>query len=151
MALFSNTKRPFLLQTERDEILSAIKTAEQNTSGEIRVFIESRCKLMEPLDHAEKIFLHLKMQNTAKQNAVLIYVAYKDHDFAIYGDRGCIIKFEKTFWQKQVNSLGYHFYNKQYKSGILKCVHDVGEMLQKHFPHNGEKKNELPDEIIFGK
>ena len=151
MALFGKAQLPFLTQVERDDILNAIKSAEQATSGEIRVFIESRCKLMNPLDRAESIFLNLKMQNTQNQNAVLIYIAYKDHDFAVYGDRGCIIHFPEIFWKQQVRLLSYNFYKSQFKIGIEKCVYAVGEEMKQFFPSKGEHKNELPDEIVFGK
>jgi uncharacterized membrane protein len=151
MALFSNTKDAFLSQAARDEILDALKKAEVPTSGEIRIFIESRCKLMNPLDHAENIFHSLKMHNTVNKNATLIYIAYKDHDFALYGDKGCIIKFPKTFWKEQVRLLSYNFYKGQFKDGIIKCIQKLGTELTEHFPSHGENKNELPDEIIFGK
>jgi uncharacterized membrane protein len=151
MALFSNSKMPFLSQIERDEILDAIKVSEKPTSGEIRVFIESRCSMVNPLDRAEEIFLKLKMQNTVNSNAVLIYIAYKDHDFAVYGDRGCIIKFPRIFWKQQVRLLTYNFYNGKFKDGIVKCIQQVGGELTIHFPSNGENKNALPDEIVFGK
>ncbi len=151
MGLFTNTTLPFLTQEERDEIQLSIKTAENPSSGEIRVFIETRCKLMEPLDRAEEIFLDLQMQKTINNNAVLIYIAYKDHDFAVYGDRGCMIKFPKPFWKQQVRLLSYNFYHSQVKEGILKCIHNVAEQLLEHYPSKGENKNELPDEIVFGR
>ena len=94
-----NATHHFLSEKERDTILSAIKSAEAKTSGEIRIFIESRCKWTDTIRRAEEIFIQLKMTKTEFRNAVLIYIAYKDREFAIFGDNGCVIKFTKYYVQ----------------------------------------------------
>ncbi len=148
---FFKQSNPFLSQADRDAVLLKIQQAEEITTGEIRVFIESRCKLVDPLEHAENLFLQLQMQNTENKNAVLIYIAYKDHDFAVFGDKGCMLAFPKDFWKKQVKLLRFHFFKKSYAEGLQKSIEIIGEELAKHFPNNGTHKNELPDEIIFRK
>ena len=36
--------------------------------------------------------------------------------------------------------------------GIRQCVCDIGEVLHRYFPYaNDTDKNELPDDIVFGK
>ena len=49
--------------TEKNEILTAIKEAEMNTSGEIRVHVEDKVK-GEVLDRASYLFKNLGMHKT---------------------------------------------------------------------------------------
>jgi len=51
----------------------AIKDAEKDTSGEIRVHIENYCK-GDILDRAAQLFGILKMHKTEKRNGVLFYL-----------------------------------------------------------------------------
>jgi uncharacterized membrane protein len=151
MAFWSRSSNHYLLPQERDTILDAIKKAESNTSGEIRVFIESRCPMMDTLTRAEEVFLKLKMQNTTHHNASLIYIAYKDREFAIYGDAGCIQYFPSTFWKQEARRISYHFAQDKKLEGIMDAVQNLEKMYIEYFPSKGEPKNELPDEIVFGK
>ena len=43
---------------------------------------------MDPLDRAAEIFWSLKMDHTQHRNSVLLYVAIRDHQFAIFADQG---------------------------------------------------------------
>lgn len=133
-------------------IVEAIRKAEQETSGEMRVFIERRCKFVEPLDRAAEIFWNLKMDHTVYRNSVLIYVAVKDHQFAIYADKGIHEKLGNEFWLKEVNLMTRHFKENHYLEAILNVINDTGKALHAHFPYDQRAdKNELPDDIVFGK
>ena len=148
---------PFRSKTlfSRDEsarIVDAIRGAEKQTSGEVRVFIESRCRFVDPLDRAAEIFWNLKMDHTAYRNAVLLYVAVKDHQFAIFADSAIHQELGNEFWQKQVNMMSRHFRENNYLEAILLVINDIGEALHKHFPYDpNTDKNELPDDLVFGK
>ena len=43
-------KKSLLTDQEQEQILAAIQSAELNTSGEIRVFVESRCAYVDAMD-----------------------------------------------------------------------------------------------------
>ena len=86
---------------ESARIVETIRNAEQQTSGEIRVFIESRCRFVDPLDRAAEIFWNLKMDHTVYHNAVLLYVAVKDHQFAILRTPGFIESWEMNSGKKK--------------------------------------------------
>lgn len=145
-------KKPFFSPEENDKIVQSIRRAEKLTSGEIRVFIESKCRFMDPLDRAFELFAELKMENTADRNAVLLYVALKHKQLAVYADKGIHEKVGDIFWEEEVNKILIQFDKKNYANGIIHCVSDIGKALTEHFPYNQEEdKNELPDEIIFGK
>ena len=69
--------RSFFTKEEQHNIVAAIKEAELNTSGEIRVHIENHCK-EEALERAAEVFYDLKMDRTAARNGILFYLAVKD-------------------------------------------------------------------------
>jgi uncharacterized membrane protein len=145
-------KKEFFSKDENELIVHAIQDAEKQTSGEVRVFVESKCRFVDPLDRALEIFAKLKMQNTAQRNAVLVYVAIKDRQLAVYGDIGIHQKTDDDYWKVAVKYMISHFNKENYAEGIANCVRLIGKALQEHFPHDTElDKNELPDEIIFGK
>lgn len=150
--MFTLSKTIYLFSnTENDNILKCIRKNEKLTSGEIRVFIESKCDYVNPLIRAQEIFTHLKMNETNFRNAVLIYIAYKDHDFAIYADKGLYESTAQEFWNKQSKLLANGFHNKDYETSIINCINNIGKELNNYFPYQGDNKNEIPDEIIFGK
>ncbi len=137
---------------EKNIIVSAIQSAEHKTSGEVRVFIESKCRFVNPLDRALELFPQLNMQNTAQRNAVLVYVAMKDRQLAVFGDEGIHQKVGDAFWNNAVKEMLLHFNKNNYAQGISNIVLQIGEALQQHFPYNAATDiNELPDDIVFGR
>jgi uncharacterized membrane protein len=141
----------FLTEAEKQRVVSAIKEAERQTSGEIRLFIESHCRFVQSLDRAEELFFQLKMTETAERNATLIYVAIRDHQAAIYGDKGIHEKVGTAYWQEEIGKMFDHFRKNELAEGLIHVITDIGEALRQHFPYNSSTdKNELPDEIVFG-
>lgn len=133
-------------------IVEAIRTCENTTSGEIRVYIESRNPLVSSLERASDLFFQLKMQKTHHRNAVLVYIALKDHEVALFGDEGIHNAVGSAFWEKEVQQMLKNFRELHVTDGIIQCVLDVGQVLSEKFPFiPTEDKNELPDEIVFGK
>lgn len=153
MKLFPWRKNRSLFNEEDTRmIVKAIRQAEQHTSGEVRVFVESRCSWMDAMDRAAEIFFTLKMQNTADRNAVLVYIALKDHQLAVFGDEGIHQKVGSAYWQKVVGEMLTRFNKSDYARGIAECVIQIGDALTSHFPFDrATDKNELPDEIVFGR
>src|SRR6478735_3091048 len=89
--------KTFFTETEQQQIIEAIKQAELNTSGEIRLHIEPTCD-GDPYERAQKVFESLGMQTTELKNGVLFYLAYKSKKFAIIGDKGIHEKVSQQFW-----------------------------------------------------
>ncbi|GAC1535144.1 MAG: TPM domain-containing protein [Sediminibacterium sp.] len=150
--LFKRKPENHFSEKEKQLIVNAIQLAERQTSGEVRVFIESRCRFVDPLLRAYEIFLGLKMNETTQHNAVLVYVAMKDRQLAIYGDEGIHKKVGDAFWNEKVVKMLQHFNQSNYAEGIARIVHETGEALAQHFPYDATtNKNELPDDIVFGR
>jgi uncharacterized membrane protein len=145
-------KKDFFAVDEKQRVIEAIRIAEQRTSGEIRIFVESHCRFVDPLDRAAELFWSLQMDHTKDRNAVLIYLALKDHQVAIYADQGIHEKVGEIFWKKEVIAMTTHFRENHYADALVEVINDIGEALYIHFPFARETdKNELPDDIVFGK
>ena len=145
-------KREFFTEEEKELLLQAIRLAEQKTSGEVRLFIESRCRFVNALDRAKELFFQLEMNATQQRNATLIYIAVKDHQAAIFGDEGIHEKVGAKYWQDEVEKMLLHFRKQHLAEGICQAITDLGQALQFYFPYERDTdKNELPDEIVFGR
>lgn len=147
---FSGKGRDFFVPEDEELIVQAIRSAEKRTSGEIRVFVESRCRFVDPVDRAAEVFFTLKMENTEDRNGVLIYIAMKDRQLAIYGDEGIHQAVGSRFWAEEVAKLLAEFNAQHFVDGIVQIIHDIGTVLTEKFPYEREDRNELPDNIVFG-
>jgi len=149
---FLRKKKEFFTEAEKRSIIEAISNAERRTSGEVRVFVESHCRYVDAIDRAAEIFLGLEMQKTEHRNAVLVYVAMKDRQLAIFGDEGIHQKVGDEYWKDKVKKMIGNFNRDDYAEGIKQCVLEIGEALHTHFPYDRQiDKNELPDDMVFGK
>tara|TARA_B100000809_G_C15119320_1_gene523678 strand:+ start:1680 stop:2117 length:438 start_codon:yes stop_codon:yes gene_type:complete len=139
----------FLTAKEEQDIIHAIRDAEKNTSGEIRVHIEPNSDL-DAFERAMEVFHYLKMDNTKQQNGVLIYVAIGAKTFIIYGDQGINDVVPANFWDSTKNIMQSHFKANRFKQGLIEGILKAGEQLEKHFPWIHGDTNELPNEISKG-
>jgi len=142
--------KEFLGKENEQLVIKAIEKAEHQTSGEIRVHIESKCK-GEVLDRAAWLFKKLKMHETAERNGVLIYLSIIDHKFAIIGDRGINKVVPKGFWDENKVMMIDHFSKGEFAIGLITGIEKAGEQLKQYFPYQENDVNELPDEISYGK
>ena len=144
-------KKNFFSAEEQQLIIESIRNAERMTSGEVRVFVESKCSYMDAIDRAAELFFQLEMQKTDDRNAVLLYVAMKDRQLAVFGDEGIHNKVGNEYWSAEVKKIISNFNRENYAVGIAEVVKDIGVALTKNFPFNNDTdKNELPDDIVFG-
>lgn len=139
----------FFTETEKTRIKEAVQTAELNTSGEIRVHIETICK-GDVLDRAAYIFEKLDIHKTSLRNGVLFYLAIDDRKFAILGDAGINAKVPENFWDTTKETMLSLFKESRFADGLEKGILMAGEQLKTHFPYQKNDVNELPDEISFG-
>ncbi len=135
-----------LSAADRKRIVAAIRTAEQMTSGEIRVHVQPRCG-EDPICEATRVFERLGMTRTAERNGVLIFLALRDRRFAVIGDTGIHTAVGDEFWQQIADAMTAHFARGELAAGLEAGVLAIGEALQRHFPHRRNDTNELPDTI----
>lgn len=152
MGLFSfGRNKEFFSDPEKEQIVESIREEERRTSGEIRVFVESKCKYVDPVDRAREVFYSLEMEQTEFRNGVLIYIAFKDRQLAIFGDDGIYTALGAGYWDAEVAKMLREFNAQHFAEGIVTIIRDIGKALHEKFPYDrGTDKNELPDDIVFG-
>ncbi len=136
----------FLSQLRHDDIIAAIREAEQKTSGEIRVFI-SRKPVEDPVKVAQAHFLKLGMHKTRHRNGVLIFVAPRTHKFAVIGDAGVHTRCGDVFWRELADEMAGQFRKSDFTIGIVHGIRKAGELLAQHFPASPGDRNELSDDV----
>ena len=132
-------------------MVEAIRSAEKQTSGEIRIYMEQHCAFINPLDRAKEVFVELEMFKTQDRNAVLLYIATKDHQLALLGDEGIYKKMGQVFWDNEVKLMLAEFKQHHFIDGVCHIIGDIGEALKTNFPYASDDKNELEDGIVYGK
>ncbi|RDV12554.1 TPM domain-containing protein [Pontibacter diazotrophicus] len=142
--------RDTITPADEKKIIAAIQEAESNTSGEIRVHVESNCE-GDVLDRATEVFADLHMHLTKQRNGVLFYVALEDHQFAVLGDAGINAIVPDHFWEDITAEVIRNFKQKKYAEGLAKGILMAGQQLKAHFPYDTKGDiNELSDDISFG-
>lgn len=143
------TAKDFFTLQEREDISLAIKNAELDSSGEIRVHVEKVCE-GDVMDRAATVFDKLGMVNTAQRNGVLFYLALENRKFAIIGDAGINAQVGPDFWDMVKMKMLIQFRESKFGQGLIDGINLVGHELKDHFPYQTNDVNELPDEISFG-
>jgi uncharacterized membrane protein len=138
----------FFTKEQQAHIRTAIKEAEETTSGEIRVHIETRLS-GNVLDRAAWIFKRIGMSKTENRNGVLFYLAVTNKKFAVIGDWGINRKVNEDFWDKTKELLEKKFSEGKFTEGLAEGILMIGLQLKEHFPHKRDDVNELPDDISF--
>lgn len=139
----------FFTKEEKELIKSAVKEAELNTSGEIRVHLDNHCR-EDVMDRAAWWFGRLKMHKTEQRNGVLFYLAVRDQKFAILGDAGINALTAEDFWDRIKEHMAEKFSQGKFSEGLKEGILMAGKALKEFFPHQEDDVNELSDEISFG-
>ena len=139
-------QKDFLSLLDQKRIVGAIQSAEQQTSGEIRVHVQRRAGANIRM-FAEKTFERLGMTKTAARNGVLLFIATEPRQFVILGDRGIDEKVPAGFWDEIAAKLTIRFKNGEFTDGIVEAIAAAGDHLKAYFPRAASDVNELSDDI----
>ena len=139
----------FLSHQEQADVLAAISDAESQTSGEIRLHLESCCK-GDVLDRAAMVFETLAMHKTALRNGVLFYLATEDRKLAILGDSGINAVVPEGFWNEVKDTVIAGLAAGNPSEGLASGIRLAGQQLSAHFPLEANDINELSNDISFG-
>ena len=138
----------FLTNTDMTSLVEAIKTAEHQSTGEIRVHIDSTTE-SQNAKVAYEIFKSLNMEHTAHRNAVLFHVNFEQKYLTIIGDKGIHKVVKQSFWDRIHDEITHEFSKENYCDGLKSAILKTGIELKNYFPVEGENENELSDEITF--
>ena len=149
MSIISNLfKKKLLSDADEQRVIKAIKQAELNTSGEVRIHIESTCK-GDVTERARVIFKRLNMHKTKEKNGILFYVALNSKQFAVWGDEGIHQKVTQLFWDEIYKVCKTYFESELTVDGLEAGIKLCGEQLKHYFPYQSNDVNELSDEISY--
>lgn len=138
----------FLTDHQMASLVEAIQTAENHSTGEIRVHIDSTTE-GHNAEIAFEVFKTLCKDKTAEKNAVLFHVNFEQQYLTIIGDEGIHKKVKQSFWDKMHDEITTSFSKGKYFDGLKKAILETGIELKNHFPIVGENPNELSNEITF--
>ncbi len=136
----------FLTSIQEQEIIEAIRLAEKDSSGEIRVHLEKSTE-KDAIERAKEVFYFLKMDETKQQNGILFYVAIDDKKFSVLGDKGINEVVPDTFWNSIKDTVLEKFKSNNYTEGLKLGIVETGAKLKQYFPYQHDDKNELSDSI----
>lgn len=139
----------FLTAQQEQDLIKAIKVAEKNTSGEIRVHIEKQTELP-AMERSLEVFHMLEMGGTQLRNGVLFYIAVESKKFAILGDEGINNLVPNDFWDEEKELVLSYFKKGEFSKGLELAILEVGKNLEQFFPYMSDDTNELSDEISKG-
>lgn len=145
----TRAKRPkkFFTQDELAMVRRAIEAAERGTSGEIRVHIDAKSPVSDPVESARMWFEKLGMSATKLHNGVLLYLAVADRKLALYGDKGIHDALPEGTWERLRDEMLAQFKKDRFAEGLSWAVGELGSALKEHFPHQSDDKDELSNEV----
>jgi uncharacterized membrane protein len=139
--------RAFFEGLDRPAIVEAIKRAEARSHGEIRVHLHHG-SVADARAAAERTFLRLGMEKTARGSACLIFLAPDSRAFAVVGGSGIHEKVGDAFWLEARDAARACFAEERFTEGIVAAVEKLGDALARFFPKDGVPGvNELPDDV----
>ncbi|KPE49689.1 TPM domain-containing protein [Chryseobacterium indologenes] len=138
----------FLTHQQISSLVEAIQSAEEHSTGEIRVHIDSNTEDQNATT-AFEVFRKLCMNKTADRNAVLFHVNFEKKYLAIIGDVGIHNKVHQSYWDHLHDYITAEFAKGNYYKALKSAILETGIELKKYFPVQGENPNQLPNEITF--
>ena len=143
------TARDHFSDEDRRRIVDAIKEAELQTSGEIKLRVENKT-VLPVMARIRYLFFKMGVHRTVQRNGVLIYIALKSRKFAILGDEGINTVIPSEFWASTKDVMQEHFARGEIVEGLIAGIHSAGQQLKEHFPYHKDDQDELSNEISFG-
>ena len=138
-----------------DAIAEAIDAGERSHRGEVRLIVEKSLPFEAAWDgvtnrqRALALFADYGVWDTEDNCGVLIYVNLAEHKIDIVADRGIDRKIGAAAWQAVCAGMSDGFRQGRFHDASLAAVAQVNALLRQHFPANGERPNELPDQPIM--
>ena len=137
-----------------DAIAAEIGASEKRHRGEIVFVVEAELtteQLWRGLGSRERaleVFASQGAWNTEENNGVLVYVLLADRSVEVVADRGIDRHVGAEAWRAIVEAIDGHFRAGRFEEGALAGVRAVSAHLERHFPEQGEGRNQLGDRPI---
>jgi uncharacterized membrane protein len=136
-------------------ITSAIAAGEQTHRGEVRLIVEKALPSeaiwagISNRQRALALFADHGVWDTEENCGVLIYVNLAEHKVDIVADRGIARKIDEATWQAICRAMTGNFAQGKFHEGTLDAIGQVNALLCTHFPAEGPRPNQLPDQPLM--
>lgn len=148
-----NYIKKYLSKSDFDELKDEIGKIESHTTGEIRLCFKLKRGFHErnqnTRDVAMKEFYKLGMDKTEEKTGILIFILFKEKKFEIIADEGINSKIKQEIWDLIINHLQSEFSQGNYKTGLIKCLNEMKNVLTEEFPVKFKNTNELSNDIVI--
>lgn len=112
------------------------------------LLIPKKVKIQRAKRLAIEMFMGQEINLTDERTGVLLFISFGEHYAEVIADHGIYAKLEATVWQEIIDQLIVNIKADKVSDGIMLAVEQIGELLQVHFPVDGNAKNELPNHLI---
>jgi len=135
-------------------IEQTIKASEATHAGEIRFAVEDALdgpalfNGQSPRERAIELFAQLSVWDTEHNNGLLIYLLLADRAVEIVADRGIHAKVGVEAWNTVCRQMEGDFKQSSYEGGVVSGIESVTQHLARHFPSDGVRPNELPNNAV---
>lgn len=135
-------------------IEQAVVASERTHNGEIRFVVEAGLHPYEilfkktPRKRAIELFGRLNIWDTEHNNGVLIYLLLADKDVEIVADRGIDRHVGYDRWDAICHDMERLFRKGEYEAAVLQGIAEISMHLQRHFPYQESKNNEIPNQPL---
>ena len=137
-----------------ERITQAITQSEHRHSAELRFCVEGALDPREiwrgvsPRERAIETFSELRIWDTPRSNGVLLYLLLADHDIEIVADRAINERVGGAEWGAICGEIEASFRENRCVEGVLRGIERISNLLAAHFPSNGPRENDLPNEPV---
>ena len=97
---------------------------------------------------AYEAFFHHNLHLTKHHNGVLIFISIMEKKIKIITDVGISSKVEQKIWDEIIFQFTQKIKTENFVGGLTNTIEAVTNVLENYFPSNGEKSNELNNELI---
>ncbi|NLC24139.1 TPM domain-containing protein [Oxalobacter vibrioformis] len=136
-------------------IESCITEGEKTHRAELRVIIEPALSMdairakTAPRERALELFGRYGIWDTEENCGVLVYINLADRQVEIVADRGVAPKVDQKEWDTICLTMTEGFSQGRFQQSTLDALTSINQLLKQHFPLNGPRENQLPDEPIL--
>ncbi len=136
-------------------IASAITEGEKTHRSELRLIVEASMPFdaiwadLSNRQRALALFAEHGVWDTEDNCGVLIYVNLAEHKVEIVTDRNVGRRIDAPTWQAVCRTMTEGFARGHFHDSTIAAVEQVNQLLRRHFPADGERANELPDQPIM--
>jgi uncharacterized membrane protein len=147
-------RRCFPAATLKD-IETAITEGERTHRAEVRLIVEPALPAgaafanMSNRQRARALFAQYGVWDTEENCGVLIYVNLAAREVDIVADRNVGRLITDAEWQAICRTMTQGFAKGEFHDSTLAALAQLNALLQKHFPADGSRPNQLPNEALI--